>query len=202
MDRHLVEESWIADPYDEFIVKRPKEAAKVERFIDEGRLLLEGGVPERARACFMKALAIFPIIPTALTNLAALSLHDGHPDQARHYLNKVMNYYPSDPAANGIAIRYWLQQGSYPQAYHHGTRAIAGLKRLLDKDGNLPDPTVVDRACVILLSTLTEFGADSLITEIDSLFPEREWEEHVHAILGIAHYNLGEFAKAQRAWEQ
>src|SRR5690606_38610705 len=106
--------------------ERPEEAARIDRLISEGRSLLEGGRADEARVRFVKALAIFPLIPSALTNLAALALHAGHEDQAWHYLSQVLEHFPCDPSANGVAMRYWLQRGSYPRAYYHGTQAVRG----------------------------------------------------------------------------
>lgn len=196
----MVETSPSLDPFEQFAVERPEEAARIDRLISEGRSLLEGGRADEARVRFVKALAIFPLIPSALTNLAALALHAGHEDQAWHYLSQVLEHFPCDPSANGVAMRYWLQRGSYPRAYYHGTQAVRGLDMLIKRFDTLRDPSVVDRARIILMSVLPNFAADSLITQLSTVCGDRPWDDVAKTAIGIAWYNTGEFEKAKETW--
>lgn len=189
------------DPFERFLAERPEEADRVQRLVNEGRQHLEQGAPDAARGCFVRALSIFPLIPAALTNLAALALHQNQPQQARLYLDKVLEEFPHDPSAHGVAIRYWLERGSRPMAYRHGVQALAGLRALVEREEALHDPTLVDRARVILLSALSSFEADSLITELFALCQEGPWDSPAYTIFGIAFYNVGEFAQARKLWQ-
>lgn len=188
------------DPYERFLHDNPQDAARVRRLIDEGRRHLEQGEPDAARASFMRALAIFPLIPAALTNLAALALHQNRHKEAWLYLERVLEHFPDDPAAHGVAIRYWLARGSRPMAYRHGERAVAGLRRLLSREEELDDRTVIDRARVILVSALRAFAADRLLVDLYAVCGERPWDDAARLTFGIAHYNLGAFEAARSIW--
>src|SRR5690625_1221885 len=176
MNREYVDERNTYDPYEQFSKDNPEEAERVSRIVNEGRNLLEQGEIGEARVRFVKALSIFPYIPAALTNLAALSLHQEEFEQAEGYLNEVLSHYPHDPAAHAVAARYWLQRGSLPKARWHGRQGVHGLRLLIQRVDELRDPTLIDRARVLLLSVLPNMEADDCLTAMYELTQHTDWD--------------------------
>lgn len=189
------------DPYEQFVRERPADALRVQQLVDEGRTALESGEGERARGLFVRALSIFPWVPPALTNLAALALQRDEKEQAWQYLSELFRRFPDDPAGNGVAIRYWLSRGSVPMAYYHGRRALAGLRAQAGSDRIKRDPSSWQRAALILLSTFASVGADDLICDLYALAHELEWDATSLLTFGIAFYNRGEIDQAETLWE-
>lgn len=189
-----------ADPYVTFEREHPAEAERVRKLVNEGRYYLERGDSDEARARFVKALAVFPLVPSALTNLAALAIHQENLDQAWYYLSQVLENFPKDPAAHAVAARYWLQRGSHPNVYRHGRAAVTSLTTMAQRAKELADPSVFDRARRIVVSTLALFQADLLLVEVHAALPNAEWDEATTTMFGIAHFNVGEYPTAAQLW--
>lgn len=191
------------DVYLQFQREHPKEAERVRMLVQEGRQRLEGGQPEEARNRFMRALAIFPHIPAALTNLAALAMQQNNLDQAEEYIGQVLHHFPNDPAAHAVAARLWLQREVHPYVRYHARRAVRGIAHLQTQSELLAeDPTLLERARMIVLSTLALCHADALLTELYALTPDAPWSEQDLTIIGIALFNLGEIDQAAEVWER
>ena len=118
------------DVYLQFQREHPKEAERVRTLVQEGRQRLESGQPDEARNRFMRALAIFPHIPAALTNLAALAMQQNNLDQAEEYIGQVLHHFPNDPAAHAVAARLWLQREVHPYVRYHARQAVRGMAHL------------------------------------------------------------------------
>lgn len=200
MDRDSFDQRFMPGPYEQFLTEQPDEAARLRRLVDEGRRSLEQGDGEQARIHFVKALAVFPVVPAALTNLAALALHQDQMDQAWKYLSELFDHYPLDPSAHGVAMRYWIKRGSRPMAHRHGVKALHGLSELIENREQLSDPSVIERSRVILLTTLAGFEADHLITELYNICSEYAWDDLACTTIGIAFYNQGELDQARQLW--
>lgn len=189
------------DVFHQFKRDHPEEAERIRRLVEEGRKHLENGSPDEARQRFVRVLAIFPYVPAALTNLAAIALAQRNFDQAEEYLAQAMRHFPRDPSVQAVAARLWLQRGSLPNVYHHARRAVENLAWLRNQPELLrDDPSLFDRARVIVISTLTLFAADALMLEVKRLLPDVPWTEDEWTYFGIAHFNLGEFDQAENAW--
>lgn len=201
MQREFEQGQVALDPYELFVREQPEEAARIQQLVDEGRSALESGQGDRARGLFMRALSIFPWVPPALTNLAALALQRDEKEQAWHYLADLFARFPNDPAGNGVAIRYWLGRGSTPMAYHHARRALKGLAAQAESERVQVDPSAWQRASLILLSTFAGFEGDDLICELHAIAGGLEWDATALITFGIAYYNRGEIAQAERLWE-
>lgn len=202
MDRDQGRGLSVPDRYERFLEEESEESTRVERLVDEGRACLERGESERARILFIKALSIFPWVPPALANLAALALQRDEFDQAFRYLSDLFEHFPYDPAGNGVAIRYWLRRGSSPMAYLHARRALNGLKAMADEKEALRDPSLLQRASIILLSTFSAFEADDLICDLYALHDQADWDATSRLTFGIAFYNRGDLGTARTLWSQ
>ena len=200
MQRDLEQGQAPLDPYERFVQERPAEAMRVQQLVDEGRVALESGEGERARGLFMRALAIFPWVPAALTNLAALALQRNEPEQAWRYLTDLFARFPDDPSGNGVAVRYWLGRSSTPMAYFHAQRALAGLAAQKGPARAKSDSSARQRAAIILLSTFAAFDGDDLICDLYSLAYDCDWDATALLTFGIAFYNRGDLAQAEKLW--
>lgn len=191
------------DVYLQFQREHPKEAERVRTLVQEGRQRLESGQPDEARNRFMRALAIFPHIPAALTNLAALAMQQNNLDQAEEYIGQVLHHFPNDPAAHAVAARLWLQREVHPYVRYHARQAVRGMAHLQTHAELLAeDPTLLERARVIVLSTLALCQADALVAELYALMPDAPWSENDLTIIGIALFNLGEIDRAAEVWQR
>lgn len=190
------------DVYLQFQREHPKEAERVRILVQEGRQRLEGGQLDEARNRFMRALAIFPHIPAALTNLAALAMQQNNLDQAEEYIGQALHHFPNDPAAHAVAARLWLQREVQPYVRFHTRHAVRGVAHLqMQSDLLAEDPSLLERARVIVLSTLALCQADALLAELYGLLPDAPWSENDLTIIGIALFNLGEIDQAAEVWK-
>lgn len=209
MDMYEQSRSHTQNPYEKFLLEHPKEGERVQAHVKEGRRFFEMGWYDDARSHFMRALAIFPLVPAALTNLAAMALQRGDLDSAQEYLSQVIEHFPFDPSAHAVAVRYWLERKARPFAMRHARQAVTALGRLMTQmadPGAAPiDPSLADRAKVIVLSTLSLLEADELIVEVYRLSQQSDrnnWDERAWQWLGIAHFNIGELAMAAEMFER
>jgi tetratricopeptide (TPR) repeat protein len=190
------------DLYEVFIQNKPAEAEKVRKLIQEGRNLYQAGNLAEARNRFIKALAVYPYIPSALVNLASISIMNNNLDQAWYYISTGIEFFSDKPAVHAVAVEYWKKRQSDPYIQYHCLMAVSTLKQLMEKGTPDHDPSIIERSRRIVYSTLIRAANDMGIVRSFELFPQSEWDEYAIVTAGIAYFNLGEFSKARLLWQQ
>ena len=169
----------------------------MQQLVDEGALLPRKRKERRARLSCGRWRSFRG--SAARHNLAA-GIATQRTEQAWRYLTDLFARFPDDPSGNGVAVRYWLGRSSTPMAYFHAQRALAGLAAQKGPARAKSDSSALQRAAIILLSTFAAFDGDDLICDLYSLAYDCDWDATALLTFGIAFYNRGDLAQAEKLW--
>jgi len=182
------------------MISTPDET-RAQALNDQGLAYLREGDPDTAAACFKEAWKL-GALPPALNNLATIHFENGKPTEALQELQPLLEVESPLPYTHALASLCHSALEQPDAARRHLSRAIRDfdrgwhqLRRTVGDDPAWTEYTVIIKRAAGYL------GEHRLLLELHS-----RWPGSAHPVgafwAGVAHFNLGKFNRAARAWDR